>query len=73
LVPEIYGFGSLYTMIGIGIKNFSSAFSKGGFSNQSPLVRAKIVIGYLVVTFTVVVLIGISCYTKRRIRQYEAD
>ena len=72
LVPEIFGFGSLYTMLGLGIKNFSSALGKEGFANQTPLMKAKIVIGYLVVIFTVTALVAISCHTKRRIREYEA-
>ena len=73
LLPAIFFFGSLYTFIGLGLNNISEFYEPGKFNKQSGFGKAKIILGYCVIVFTIVIFVVVCRFTSKKIKNYEAE
>jgi hypothetical protein len=71
LIPAIFFFGTIYTMIGLGLNNIEDFFRPRGFGEKTLFEKIKIILGYLIAIATMIIMVVICLFTKKKIRQYK--
>lgn len=71
LIPAIFFFGTIYTMIGLGLNNIEEFFEPKEFSDLSTIEKIKIISGYMIIVATIIIMIWICKFTNRKIEEYK--
>ena len=66
-------FGSLYIGVGMSLENFEDILHSGSFWKKNGLEKTKVILGYVLGLGTVVLLVLIYLYTRRKIAQFKQE
>lgn len=71
LIPAIFFFGTLYTLIGLGLNSVDEFFEVKRFGKMKFFEKVKVIVGYIVAICTLGMFIGIWCYTKIKMKEFK--
>jgi uncharacterized membrane protein YdjX (TVP38/TMEM64 family) len=71
LLVAIFFFGTLYTMIGLGLKNVEEFFVPKNFGQLNVFQKVKVIMSWLIMVGTIAIFVYIYFFTKRKMREFE--
>lgn len=72
-VLATFVFGCLYIEIGLYLSTLEDLINPQSFWKKSTPEKIKVILGYCVLIFTVLLILSISCYTKVRLAEMERE
>lgn len=71
LIPAIFFFGTIYTMIGLGLNNINDFFKPRDFKEKTTFEKVKIIVGYIILIATIFIMVWICMFTRKKMREYK--